>query len=280
MDGRRTCKGCGTVVVKPIVCSSCDIASHPACIHRTGHPHSRGQFVDCSDLSVTDLSVPDLSVPGMSIPAPFNSGSLLLEVQQLFREEFAAFRKEMRELYRADMAKLRGDIQCLSNRVEVLESVINGFQPPVSSQVLEEDIIEEINEREKRSANLIFFNLEESEEGSGGDTELVNEIISGIRPGIVPAGTRRLGKKRLGHSRPVCVSMSNKREANLILSNKTRYSGPVRIFQDQTLKQRNYLKELRTNLQLLKDSGVRDKTIRFVNGVPKIVDFKPRSPKN
>lgn len=142
MDGRRTCKGCGAVVVMPIVCNVCNVASHPACISRTGHPHLGGQFSDCN------LSVGTQNDDGRG---------LMLEIKQLIREEFAAFRKEMSELYRVDMERIMGDIQCLSNRIDKLESAVNGSQAQVSGQSHAEEIIEELVDREKRSMNLIFL---------------------------------------------------------------------------------------------------------------------------
>lgn len=107
--------------------------------------------------------------------------------------------------------------------------------------------------------------------------DLVSGIIRDIKPGIVPASTRRLDKKCIGHSRPVCVSMDTKKDASLILRNKSRYSGTVKIFQDQTLKQRNQLRDLQSKLKALKGGGENDKTIRYINGVPRIVEFKPRT---
>lgn len=40
------------------------------------------------------------------------------------------------------------------------------------------------------------------------------------------------------------------------------------------MKQREYLRDLRAELKALIDSGVNNKTIRYFNGVPKIVDAK------
>lgn len=59
-----------------------------------------------------------------------------------------------------------------------------------------------------------------------------------------------------------------------ILKNKMRYSGPVKIGQDQTPKQRRHLRELQSTLKLLRDAGDNDKTIRYKSGVPRIVTVK------
>lgn len=48
-----------------------------------------------------------------------------------------------------------------------------------------------------------------------------------------------------------------------ILRSKARYSGPVKISQDQTVKQRAYLTELQIKLKSLKDARESNKTIRY-----------------
>lgn len=78
--------------------------------------------------------------------------TLLNSIKDLIRLELASFRKEMYELYRTDMNKVKSDIQCELNRIDQLGGMVIGFQPSVSSQPREEDIIEEMlrTERENR----------------------------------------------------------------------------------------------------------------------------------
>lgn len=78
--------------MKPITCNKCNIASHPGCLARTGHPHANGIFVNCSSSS-TALH---------NIDAP-----LLNNIKELLRSEFENFKKEMRELYLADLKEIR-----------------------------------------------------------------------------------------------------------------------------------------------------------------------------
>jgi len=268
MDGRKTCKGCGTVVVKPIICLGCDTASHPACLPRTGHPYSNGLFINCKSLprynSETD-----------------SNGDLLENIQKLIRSEFENFRKEILNLYQADLAKISDNIQSLSDRIKKLEvdlaSGASHSTTPVSHP--EEDIIAELADRNRRSCNLIFYNLDEvadsstPEECRKVDLSLAMDITQAIFPdGVTILNVMRLGSRKAGHARPLRVTFPSKEYAISILRNKNRYAGPIRIYQDQTIKQRKFLSELKERLKNYHDAGDLNKTIRFYDGVPKIVD--------
>ena len=143
MDGRKTCKGCGTVVVKPILCEHCGTshAWNPACLPRTGHAHSKGLFADCR------INKSLLRNNG------FDLGDLLSEIREMIRLEFDEFRKELLETYRAEFDVIKNEMRELSGRLDRLE---NGTG---SSFRCMEDVIEELEDREKRSANLILYNV-------------------------------------------------------------------------------------------------------------------------
>jgi len=102
MDKRKTCKGCGTVVVKPVVCNRCNLASHPGCLTRTGHPHSNNRLLDCGGaLSVAQFD-------GLIDP------SLISVLTDILCKEFAVFREEMRAMHRAEVESLKDDVVCRS----------------------------------------------------------------------------------------------------------------------------------------------------------------------
>jgi len=224
MDGRKTCKGCGTVVVKPIICLGCNTASHPACLPRTGHPYSNGFFTNCKS-SPRDNSESD------------SNGDLLENIQKLIRSEFENFRREILNLYQADLAKISDHIQSLSDRIKKLEVDLT---PDVSHSMAsllhpEEDIIAELADRNRRSCNLISYNLDEvvdsssPDEGHKVDLSLASDITQAIIPDGVPiSNVARLGGRRAGHARPLRVT--SKENAILILRNKNRYAGHIRIY--------------------------------------------------
>lgn len=53
---------CGVVVVKPVTCNFCNIASHSTCVYQTGHPVQHGQLADCRKTASTLQSSVDPSV--------------------------------------------------------------------------------------------------------------------------------------------------------------------------------------------------------------------------
>ena len=134
----------------------------------------------------------------------------------------------------------------------------------------------------------MLFNLEEVDcptstgfpavSNSNSDVDLIKSIFNTIYPNeYADIKAVRLGKRSQGRNRPVCVSLKSKADVTVILKNKHKYIGPVRIVQDRTPKQRELLSELRMELRSLISAGVTDKTIRYINGSPCIVNTSPNS---
>ncbi|KMQ81864.1 hypothetical protein RF55_24934, partial [Lasius niger] len=110
----------------------------------------------------------------------------------------------MKEIFRTDMDKLKEDICKLSTRINQLEDLLSSSNQADTIVPSEEEIIAELEERERRSKNLIFFKLDEPEEGSQGDGDLIKNILSIIQPEkrFQQVKTMRLGGKRQGYVRP------------------------------------------------------------------------------
>lgn len=79
-------------------------------------------------------------------------------------------------MYRTDMAEIKENIRNLSNRIDKLEDLIENSQPMSSTELVEEELIVELEERQKRSLNLIFFNLDEADENAYTDEMLAKDI--------------------------------------------------------------------------------------------------------
>lgn len=265
MSERKNCMGCGTVVVNPVVCNNCEAVSHPGCVSRTGHAYSNKRFLDCRGAATRDNSLND---------------GLLNNIRQVIKEEFTKFREEFLEIYRADLAKVKGEIQELTNKIELIERrVIEQQQTPSLS--LTDDIIEEMRDREIRSRNLIFHQVDEVDSSRDDgllDSELVKDIFRKIQPDKpVNFKCTRLGKKRRGVVRPLRVVLDSEQDVISLLRLRSRYTGPVKIFRDQTVKQRKRFSDLRDELKCLRETGDSDKSIRYFNGVPKIVSVNKGS---
>lgn len=126
-------------------------------------------------------------------------------IYKLFRSEFAKFRRELLDTFKEDINRITNNIRCLSDRIDKLEK--KELHTNDMFVFCEESILKEITEREKRSVNLIFFNLDKCESLTNAhvsDAVLVKNIIQTIEPNDVPnVKTAKLGANWRGHPRPV-----------------------------------------------------------------------------
>lgn len=93
----------------------------------------------------------------------------------------------MLELYQADIAKLTNNIQDLSDRLKKIEDKLASDSSPVPPLQFEENIIDELADRYRRSSNLIFYNLDEiitgpPEKNKKMDSIIANDILHDIVP--------------------------------------------------------------------------------------------------
>lgn len=270
---KKICKGCSAQVAKPIGCNSCSIAAHPACIIRTGHPYANGQFLDCAAFpSSNQLTIMEQS--------------LMKNVEDLIKSEFGKFLSEARELHRQQIEDINSSFQRLSQRVTELETKVNKFSSSstaVGDSSFYEEVLTEMRERESKSCNLIMYDLAElpsaqsSLDHASFDVSMVKDILKEVSQlDFSNIRTSRIGKTIAGKTRPIRVTFPSKDNVRVILKNKRAYSGPVKIYEDRTFKQRQHLRNLQEELKQLVASGVADKTIRYIQGVPKIVTCDSR----
>lgn len=111
----------------------------------------------------------------------------------------------------------------------------------------EEELIEEIQERERRAANVISLNVEEkrsqdnAQEIKDHDLRLAHtELRKIILNKISILKTSRIGKYSDNKIRPLIVTLNSKQEDLNILRSKHKYSETVKVFQDRTHKQRSH----------------------------------------
>jgi len=120
-----------------------------------------------------------------------DSNDLLENIQKLIRSEFENFRKEILNLYQADLAKISDNIQSLSDRIKKLKvDLASGASHSMASPVLhpEKDIIAELADRNRRSCNLISYNLDEVVDSSSSDESRKVDLSLAITQAIIPDG--------------------------------------------------------------------------------------------
>lgn len=256
------CNGCSTPVANPITCPSCGISPHPgaSCLTRCSRPWMQGKLLSRAESS--------------SSKAP----------SSLYRDGESALIAEMSELLGAKFTKLESELRVFQSNLELLDTALGSVRSKVDSletrikskeETLAAEAIEEIAKRSRRAKNLILFNVPESDPPTG--LSAVKEILRNIQEDFCNAGVsvRRLGRNpNTDRPRPICVVFPSSTTRIAVLRGRSRYKGPVRLAQDQTQMQRTYLSNLGNKLRDLNDPL---KTIKYVNGVPRIVSASQHS---
>lgn len=149
-----------------------------------------------------------------------------------------------------------------------------------ANQLTPEAVITEVAERQRRASNVIVFNLEESDADTApvraaADKEQITKIIRKL-PSVSSDSIQifRLGRAEAGKIRPLKVILRTPADALEILRNKNKLktnNQNINFKSDETQMQRNYLAQLRSELQERQQRGENGITIKYVHGVPKIV---------
>lgn len=173
--------------------------------------------------------------------------------------------------------ELTNQIKSLKEKLEIQESL--------PKQVLFEPTISEMQERERRSVNVLVFGVNESdltnkEECQRHDKEKAKDIILKVKNDVQMDSVKctRLGAPSEGKIRPLKLTFSTKEEALQIvrLKSKLNVTG-VYIKYDQTPSQREYLKKIIQELEQRKQNGEENVRIKYVNGIPTIITPITRS---
>lgn len=269
---KKMCRGCGAPVAKPIKCGTCGLLSHPACLSRCGHPWNFGELLDCSTTSAS-------SRPSV----PPDSALTFDNIKRLISEQITSLKEDFKASYFGEINSLRRTIEALTEKVARLEahSMNTASSSGASTHMNAEETLSELNERQRRSRNLLIFGHNETESttmpgvATNTDTNAVKDILKTIFPANYDnIRTYRIGKKRDDKPRPVCVVLSSPDDVVNILKRKSEYTGAVKFSQDRTPLERKYLDNLRSDLKKLHDKGDTNKTIRYRNGIPSIVTFR------
>ena len=273
--GSKKCKGCSALVANPVTCLGCKATCHPgpSCLSRSGHPWFDKSLLNCRAGSPTAQTavVQTTASPAQSLTAiptdtlqslsALPSADMIRDiVSDLMDLKLAAFREDFLKGIKEDLGVMRSDIKSLSDRVKAIEEkpAISAEQLPAPST---DDVIEEWDDRELRSKNIIIFGMPEPRESSiesvrSSDVDAARGVLCEICPLDTQAlVVHRLGKPGKTSSRPLCVRLDSAAEVKRILQSKHRYKGPYKISDDKTRQQRGTLSQLRVKLRELHDSG-------------------------
>lgn len=147
-------------------------------------------------------------------------------------------------------------------------------------------IMNELEDRQRRASNIIIHNVQESNDKThlakaNQDTNAVRNLFSDIGMEVDIKKTFRLGKYAQDKCRPFKVMLGSMEEKLYIVKNKCKLNVPgIKIFSDQTKIERAYFLKIRNRLNDLIANGETNKTIRYINNIPTIVDKQGKEQKN
>ena len=173
------------------------------------------------------------------------------------------------------IAELAERVDNIDSRVAALESRQQAA-PPLPNI---DNIAAEIRDRLQRSQNIIIYGvLENIGAPHTTDLESVTSLLTRV-PGINLTNivARRLGKPKAdGTPRPLLVTLVSASEVQRILRNRHVLPRPVSVSTDKTQAERAHLKGLIEQVAAHNAANPNDqKKIKYVNGVPTIVDARP-----
>lgn len=189
------------------------------------------------------------------------------------RADFTSLQSEVGDL-KAEVADLKTELEAAKTSISTLTEEVNSLKN--SSGLELAATVAEIEERHKRSHNLIIFGFEETPANAPNpqptDAETIRSYLASLVPTITPADIRnisRMGKLVAGKIRPVRVVLNSAALAREVLVKSRKNPRPnTKVRSDLTPTEQSELRCLRETLAKMEGDT---HTIRYVNGRPKIV---------
>lgn len=161
----------------------------------------------------------------------------------------------------------------LLSKINILEEKVNQLiSVPTSSknEIPEDYLTEELLERQKRSCNILIFNMSESSDDKTNAEKILRDLA---KHDVNIIETARIGKPNKKGNRALKITLPNANvTSKIITAKKDPLKGKhVYISPDLTIRQRNHYNELKNELNERRNSGENDIIIRYVKGIPTIV---------
>lgn len=159
----------------------------------------------------------------------------------------------------------------LIKKLNELEIMITDMKSRGDSATSEEVIINELFERQRKSNNIMFYNLPESAQAQN-DLAKVKEISKEItKEDLNIVKVLRVGKKNKNGARPLKVIYQSPEEASLVIKGKRNINKQRKVFidVDMTPLQMNNMKKIKEELLNRRKEG-EDVFIKYIRGIPQI----------
>lgn len=198
-------------------------------------------------------------------------------------EDISALRAEVTNIS-STMAEALPRISKMEVEVKTLKNEINDLKSSSASAPISE-VYSEFVDRTSRQSNVILYKIPESTSSSvmdkkTHDQDLLAKIFVSIGFTVPSFTFHRLGKSNSSSPRPVKVIFSNPAYVNDFFKSFSQERiaevdtllSQVTSSRDRTPGERTYLKKLRSELDERLKRGEKGLTIKFMKGIPKIVN--------
>lgn len=144
-----------------------------------------------------------------------------------------------------------------------------------------ENFYDEIKDRERRSSNIMVYNVEESSDQDvsatiNHDKSQVSKIfhIMNINEDHI-SKVIRIGQVKKDSKRPIKIILKERNQVSLILRNKHKLKGKMNcvIDTDKTNLERSVCKKVHVEFKKRLEDGENNIKIRYIKGMPKILDM-------
>lgn len=151
---------------------------------------------------------------------------------------------------------------------------------PLCPDSVDEAVFEEVSDRLSRRKNVVLFGVPD-DNNKEADRRLLSQILDIVLPEVAVDGMNmfRLGrfKGENGGPRPIKLKLKNEQLVDDILSGSRLLKDSqefkrVFISPDRTKKQTLFYKDVKKRFDERRARGEQNITIRYVNGMPKIVN--------
>lgn len=136
-------------------------------------------------------------------------------------------------------------------------------------------VLYEMGERQKRSCNLMVFNLPEpTDKNTNEDLTKAKSLLEGLVGSPVDIlKLTRIGKPNKNGHRSLRLTLQSNEDVLRLLRNKRKLNRSQAVFieADLTSGQRNELNSLKAELRRRQQDGEVGLSLRYVNGIPKLV---------
>lgn len=197
------------------------------------------------------------------------------DIQEL-KKTTETLSKEYRQLQKS-VENITAEHKNTQNKLLSIEDEINKLKIESyqsTDHINQNEFYHEIQDRLQRAKNVVVVGLREQNDHNEGtqDMEEVHRIFTQIDQACPkPLKVIRLGKFNADKPRPIKVIFQTTETPQYLLKHRTKLSTNIKLYWDQTPKQRNYMQNLQKQLRKREHDGESNLSIKYIKGVPTII---------